>query len=129
MKNQVIYIHGGDPHESNEDYILYLKNYAIDSLDYFKRKKWSSSLSSNLGDNFEVIAPEMPNKRNAKYYEWKIWFEKLFPFLKDNVILVGSSLGGIFLTKYLSENVFPKKKGNIYCMCPIWGRKRKILSG
>ena len=51
----------------------------------------------------------MPNSTNARYLEWKIWFEKLIPFLKEEVVLVGHSLGGMFLTKYLSENKFPKR--------------------
>lgn len=50
----------------------------------------------------------MPNSKNARYLEWKIWFEKLFPLLSDQVILIGHSLGGIFLAKYLCENTFPK---------------------
>lgn len=46
----------------------------------------------------------MPNKTNAQYNEWKIFFKKLVDLLDDNFILIGHSLGGIFLTKYLSEN-------------------------
>jgi len=51
----------------------------------------------------------MPLQDNAKYSEWKIHFEKHFPYLRNNIILIGKSLGGIFLAKYLSENKFPKK--------------------
>jgi predicted alpha/beta hydrolase family esterase len=51
----------------------------------------------------------MPNKNNAVYEEWKIWFSRLKEFLLDDVVLVGHSLGGIFLAKYLSENIFAKK--------------------
>lgn len=46
---------------------------------------------------------------NAKYNEWSILFKKIAPLLKNNVILIGHSLGAIFLAKYLSENKFPKK--------------------
>ena len=56
----------------------------------------------------------MPNYANARYLEWKIWFEKLIPFLEDEVTLVGHSLGGIFLVKYLSENSFPKRVRAIF---------------
>ena len=48
-------------------------------------------------------------RTNARYEEWKIWFERMIPFLNDNVILVGHSLGGIFFVKYLSENLLPIK--------------------
>lgn len=109
MKKQVIVIHGGDTFETYEDYFNHLKNYQIESLDYFKRKDWKNSLQDRLGEDFEVIAPQMPNRKNARYEEWKIWFEKIIPLLNDEVILVGHSMGGIFLAKYLSENNFPKK--------------------
>ena len=33
----------------------------------------------------------------------------MIPFLEKQVVLLGHSLGGIFLVKYLSENKFPKK--------------------
>jgi hypothetical protein len=78
----------------------------------FKRsitKGWKESLGEKLGKNFEVILPRMPNSLNAKYLEWKIWFEKMIPFFNKEVVLGGHSLGGIFLVKYLSENKFPKK--------------------
>ena len=48
----------------------------------------------------------------------KICFERFFPHLEDNVILIGNSLGGIFLAKYLSENKFPKKILSTYLICP-----------
>jgi hypothetical protein len=51
----------------------------------------------------------MPNKFNAKYSEWKIIFDKILPLLRNNLILIGHSLGGIFLAKYLSENNISKK--------------------
>jgi predicted alpha/beta hydrolase family esterase len=51
----------------------------------------------------------MPNAQNAKYLEWEIWFEKMIPFINDNVIFIGHSLGGIFLAKYLSEKKYQKK--------------------
>ena len=108
MKNQVIVIHGGDTFETYEEYLSFLKGLDVD-IEYFKKQGWKSTLQHELGSDFEVIAPHMPNKQNAKYVEWKIWFEKLIPHIQDNAILLGHSLGGIFLAKYLSENSFPKK--------------------
>ncbi|MBU3942934.1 alpha/beta hydrolase [Patescibacteria group bacterium] len=109
MKKQVVIIHGGDCFDTYEDYMSFLKEFQPESIEYFKKKGWKDSLQDDLGDNFEVIKPKMPNAINAKYLEWKIWFEKLIPFLEDDLILVGHSLGGIFLVKYLSENKFSKK--------------------
>jgi predicted alpha/beta hydrolase family esterase len=107
MIKQVVVIGGGNSFRSHEDYLSYLKNTEV-SLDKFKQHKdWKDILQEKLGKNFEVLQPKMPNKTNARYDEWKIWFERMIPFLKKNVIIIGHSLGGIFLAKYLSENNFP----------------------
>ena len=107
---QIILIHGGDPWESYEAYLTYLKNKEIDFLKHgLRNDDWQGNLAHTLGNGYQVIRPEMPSKRNAKYLEWKIWFEKFVPYVNDGVILVGSSLGGTFIAKYLSENKFPKK--------------------
>ena len=104
MPKQVVVIHGGDTFLSYEDYLEDLKNFPV-SLDYFLPKtNWKSGLAEKLGADYQVLRPTMPNKFNAQYQEWQIWFEKLLPFLSGEVILVGHSLGALFLVKYLSEN-------------------------
>jgi predicted alpha/beta hydrolase family esterase len=107
MKKQILLIHGGNVFDKYEDYINYLQNYKL-TLERLTKKDWKDTLQDKLSD-FEVIFPTMPNKQNAKYSEWKIWFEKIIPFLENDVVLIGHSLGGIFLAKYLSENDFPVK--------------------
>lgn len=59
----------------------------------------------------------MPLQDNAKYRDWKILLERHIPLLRNNVILIGSSLGGIFLAKYLSEHKLPKKALSVYLVC------------
>jgi len=108
MKRQIVVINGGDAFETYEEYLDFLRNVEIDP-DKSNKKSWKNSLQEKLGDKFYIMSPEMPNRFNAKYIEWKIWFERLFPFFEDGVILVGHSLGGVFLAKYLSEERFPKK--------------------
>jgi predicted alpha/beta hydrolase family esterase len=108
MKKQIIVIHGGSVFDTYKEYIDFLKKYKLD-FKKLKLKLWKENLPNRLGNGFEVISPRMPNSMNAKYKEWKIMFEKLFPFFKNNLILLGHSLGGIFLAKYLSENKFPRK--------------------
>jgi predicted alpha/beta hydrolase family esterase len=44
-------------------------------------------------------------------------FDRYVPLLKNNFILIGNSLGGIFLAKYLSENKLPKKALSVYLVC------------
>lgn len=107
MKKQIIFIHGGGSFDTQDDYIEFLKKEEF-NLNEIKKKIWWHFLEEKLGNDFSVMAPLMPNMNNAKYSEWKIWFEKIFPHLQDDVILIGHSLGGAFLVRYLSENKFPK---------------------
>lgn len=105
---QVFVIHGGDAFASYEEYFASLQTYEVDDPRE-RTKGWKSLLSEHLGSEYEVIAPRMPNSANAKYAEWKLWFEKHFKFIETDVILVGHSLGASFLARYLSEEKFPGK--------------------
>ncbi len=110
MKQQVLYVHGGDAFSNYEDYLSYLRTTSLRNLPGKEAKVfWSATLAEDLGSDYEVFAPTMPNKVNASYQEWSIWFERHFLYLKDGVILVGWSLGGMFLAKYLAENEVPFK--------------------
>jgi len=110
MKHQILVIHGGNSFASYSKYISFLKKREIDIDRYLTAKTdWKGNLSESLGKKYEVIRPDMPNKLNARYLEWKIWFEKFLPHIRKDVILVGHSLGALFLIKYLSENKLPKK--------------------
>ncbi len=109
MKQQILCIHGGDLYKEPKQLLSSLKKYNIQSIEYFFQKKWKEGLQKDLGSKFQVILPEMPNKRSAIYGHWKVWFEKIIPFIHDDIILIGHSLGGMFLAKYLAENKFPKK--------------------
>lgn len=107
MLKQILIIHGGATFDTYEESFEHLKSEEL-NLDKILRKDWKDSLQSKLPD-FQVIYPKMPNPKNARYPEWVIWLEKIIPLLSDEVILIGHSLGAIFLAKYLSENNFPKK--------------------
>lgn len=114
-KIQVLFIHGGMTFKNKKDYLHFLKNREIK----INKIKWNEDyLKNKLGPKFEIIKPRMPLSDNSKYDEWKIHFERHFPYIRDNAILIGESLGGIFLAKYLSENKFPKKILSVYLVCP-----------
>ena len=122
-EKQVVVIHGGDTFETYEEYLNFLRNYKIDIERYRSGKDdWKPWLRQRLGSDYEVIQPIMPNKTNAQFNEWKLWFEKFFPFLNEGVVLVGHSLGGVFLAKYLSENKFPKKIKAVFLVGAVYDK-------
>jgi predicted alpha/beta hydrolase family esterase len=100
---RVIVIGGGETFDTYVDALNFLRSIRLD-FDKTDSKGWRQNLQTDLGEDFEVISISMPNKFNAKYLEWKIWFEKYSTLLTSETILVGHSLGAIFLIKYLSDN-------------------------
>ncbi len=120
MKTQIVTVHGGETFGSYDAYIAWLKSYAID-FESLSTKTWKDSLGATLGDNYEILSLKMPNSMNAKYLEWKIWFDKFIPFIQDNAIFVGNSLGAIFLAKYFSENIYQKSVKGIFMLAAPFG--------
>lgn len=118
---QVIVIHGGETFATHEKYVEFLRACTVDDPSIPSPKGWKDVLGEHLGEGFLVVKPGMPNKLNAKYAEWKLWFEKYLPYIQDDVTLVGHSLGGIFLARYLSENAFPKRIAKTILIAPPAG--------
>jgi uncharacterized protein len=115
-KIQVLLVHGGMTFKNERDYLYYLKTKKVTTK---KKIYWAGDyLEKSLGKRFEIISPRMPLQDYAKYRDWKIFFERYLYLLKGRYILIGSSLGGIFLAKYLSENKLRKKALSVYLVCP-----------
>jgi uncharacterized protein len=108
MKTQILYIHGGNSYSTHEKYIDSLKTKTIwDPNNTVPQKRWRETIYTAFKESCDIFYPQMPNSQNAKYLEWKIWFERYFEYLTGEVILIGHSQGGYFLIKYLSENTTP----------------------
>lgn len=115
-KTQILIIHGGETFKTRKDYLHFLKTREISIAE---KLPWHGEyLKKKLGADFEIIKPRMPLQDNANYSDWEIHFERHFPYLKNDLILIGNSLGGTFLAKYLSEHEFPKKIRALYLVCP-----------
>lgn len=115
-KQQVFYIHGGEPFNSQEAFLDSLNKTELWDPYGKSSTKWLTHFREDLGDDFEIFTPQMPNKQNADYTEWKIWFERHLEFLRDGVVLLGWSLGGMFLMKYMTENELPFKPKHLIVM-------------
>lgn len=109
MSKQVLMIHGGTTFHSEKDYLDYLKNKEVKLERIVSHEYWSQNVAKDLGEEYMMLTPKMPNSTNAQYEEWKIWFEKILGVLDREIILIGHSLGGIFLVKYLAGNTVDKE--------------------
>jgi valyl-tRNA synthetase/predicted alpha/beta hydrolase family esterase len=115
VKNQskqsnVVLIHGGEVWKDKETYRNKIESGELNWLWYKFNQSSKTTFKSDLIDfcqenNISIINPQMPNKTNADYTKWKMVFEQTLPYINSNSILVGHSLGSMFLTKYLNENV------------------------
>jgi hypothetical protein len=126
MSQQILLIPGGKAQRSYEEYLEFLKIYHLDLIK-MKNGTWKEHLREDLGPDFRIFFSHMPSALNAKYIEWKIWFEKFFPYLTDEIVMVGVSLGGLFLAKYLSENDFPVKIRSVFLVDPIFDENKGYI--
>jgi len=120
MKQQILVIHGGATYNNYKEYFVDLKKREVNLEKLRFKVVWRYGLGKMLGNKFDVFNPKMPNQDNAHYKEWKVWFEKIIASLNDELILVGHSLGSIFIAKYLAENkVSIKIKASILVAAPF----------
>ncbi len=61
------------------------------------------SLRDALGTEYRILYPEMPEADDEGYEAWKARISKELDALEGEIILVGHSVGGAILLKYLSE--------------------------
>jgi putative nucleotidyltransferase with HDIG domain len=108
IKPQVVVIGGGEAFDSYKNYIQWLRQDTIYTSKSTSSRFWTSNLSDDLDAEFEVVRFEMPNRLNSHYLEWQIQFEKQLKDLdfERPIILVGWSLGALFLVKWLAESTF-----------------------
>ena len=104
MKKHVLFIHGAGEGAFEEDGLLV------------------ASLQNALGRAYEVHYPKMPEHDSATYADWKAPIERELAILDNAVILVGHSVGGSVLVKYLSEQQLDKPITSLFLLAtPYWG--------
>lgn len=106
QKSNVIIVHGAGP--------KHYRSLADGS------GNWQAQLPESLGSSFRVLSPEMPSLTKPSYEEWKILMHKYLARIEGEVTLVGHSLGGCFLLKYLSEEILSHRvKGLFLVALPL----------
>jgi serine hydrolase len=83
--------------------------------------KLAASLQTELGADWEVACPAMPEER-PEYPLWKAEIARACAHLKHRAFFVGHSFGGSLLLKYLSEEpTLPPTAGVFLIAAPYWG--------
>ena len=104
MNKHVLFIHGAGEGAFEEDGLL------------------GVSLHNALGLAYDVHYPKMPEEDSATYADWTAPIEREFATLDDDVVLVGHSVGGSVLVKYLSEQQLDKPISSLFLLAtPYWG--------
>lgn len=103
-KGQVLFIHGAGGEAFEEDGALV------------------QSLREELGPEFVVEYPEMPDADAPEFGKWSDRISHDLSALDDGVILVGHSFGGSMLLKHLSEERVETSVAGVFLFAtPYWG--------
>lgn len=104
MKKAILFIHGGGEGAHDAD------------------AKLSAHLQQQLGDRFVVHCPQMPDESQPDYTAWKAQLHSELAVLPGEPILVGHSLGGSVLLKFLSEEQVTRPLRGLFLLAPpYWG--------
>jgi predicted alpha/beta hydrolase family esterase len=103
MKKHVLFIHGAGEGAYEED------------------QRLAASLQNALGTAYDVRYPKMPEEDSSTYADWKAPIERELALVDDEVFLVGHSVGGSVLAKYLSEGRIDKSVAGLFLLAaPYW---------
>ncbi|MCB8944000.1 MAG: alpha/beta fold hydrolase [Ardenticatenaceae bacterium] len=89
---------------------------------YVEDEELAATLQAALGAEYQVLYPQMPNEGDPDYELWKGQIKKELAALDDKAMIIGHSLGGSFLLKYLAEEQIEKRIAGLFLMAaPYWG--------
>jgi uncharacterized protein len=106
MKKQLFFAHSGGPQEKPGQ----------GSYDFVQ---W---LRESLGEEFQIHAPVIEDPDAPTYEMWKMMLDRELCSLNGDVLLIGHSLGGSVLVKYLSERKCQFLTAGLFLVAaPWWG--------
>jgi predicted alpha/beta hydrolase family esterase len=100
MRYQVLFIQGGGAEGTHDEW----------------DNKLVEGLRRELGLDYEIRYPHMPNEADPNYARWKTVLRKEFGKLDDGAILVGHSIGGTILINTLVEEPPDLELGGIFLL-------------
>ncbi len=88
---------------------------------YAADQKLAASLQESLGPAYQVHYPMMPNEADPAYETYKTQLSKELASLNGQVVMVGHSMGGTVLLRYLTEEKVEKPIAGIFLVAtPYW---------
>ncbi len=119
-RRQVLVVHGGHAWATRAAYLEYLRMTPV-HLDRMRAQQdWKATLGVNLANAYDVLTPRMPCSDCAHFEEWALWFSRVMEHVGDEVVLVGHSLGGLFLAKYLAERDVERTVAALFLVAAPW---------
>jgi predicted alpha/beta hydrolase family esterase len=97
MTIQVLFVQGGGKRVHDE-----WDNKIVDSLE------------RELGPDYTVRYPRMPNEANPTYADWKAALKREFAGFDDGAILIGHSIGGTILIRTIADDPPKQTIGGIF---------------
>ena len=105
MRKQVLLIHSAGSQQRGQGSAALLKH-----------------LRNDLGADYKVTCPPMPRPSKPSYEKWKLGLRTQLHAASESLILIGHSLGGSVLLKYLSEENFTIGAVGLFVVAaPYWG--------
>ncbi len=109
MNKQIFFAHSGGPQgkpgQGSHDFVLRLRD--------------------ELEPEYTIHDPVIEDPDAPTYELWQEMFDREFPKLADPVLLIGHSLGGSTLLKYLSEETCGLQVAGLFLAAPpYWGEGR-----
>jgi len=84
--------------------------------------KLVASLRGALGGSYEILYPKVPDEQDPDYEQWKPVIAHELEKLEGMASVIGHSLGGSFLLKYLVEEQPRNQIAGIFLIAtPYWG--------
>src|SRR6185503_4374581 len=89
---------------------------------YKEDKKLALFLQDALKEIYDINYPRIPDENNPNYETYKFKIDEELKKIHNKVVLVGHSLGGCFLLKYLSAKKIDNDiAGMFFIATPFWG--------
>lgn len=107
MRKQILFAHSGGSQDGPG-------NGSYDFVEWLRK---------SLGERYEISYPIIENPEEPTYKMWKTMLDKEFARLQGESILIGHSLGGSMLLKYLSETESNLRIDGLFLVAtPYWGK-------